>query len=331
MTRLTSFFQYIMRKQGYCMLPYVDDMIGCALVGKADKQCDFLLRLLENLGFPISSTKLVRPTHVCNCLGIMIDTKAKTLFISKEKQLEIISKCRHIQQQKYITKRQLQSLIGSIMFGHKCVRSSRFFTNRLLNALREATSDKIRITEDIARDVAWFQAFMPTFNGLTTYYHENPPFHEQIEIDACLEGMGEVWGNKVYTSSIPDCLKNSGEFSITQYEMLNMLLALRVWGHMWQHKKIMFKIDNLAVVTVCNTGYTRCKHLAAIIRNIWLVTATWDIEIKVTHIPGKLNNIADLLSRWDNKTNKWSHLTSQIANPNWYEVNSSLFYINYDI
>ena len=39
------------------------------------------------------------------------------------------------------------------------------------------------------------------FNGLTTYNHENPPFHEQIELDACLEGMGGVWGNKVYTYS----------------------------------------------------------------------------------------------------------------------------------
>ena len=42
--------------------------------------------------------------------------------------------------------------------------------------------------------------------------------------------------------------KNSGEFSITQYEMLNMLVALRVWGHHF---------------TVCNTGYTRCKHLVS--------------------------------------------------------------------
>ena len=85
MTRLTSFFQYIMRKQGYCMLPYVDDMIGCALVGEADKQCDFLLRLLENLGFQITLAKFLRPTQVCYCLGIMTDTKAKTLCISKEK------------------------------------------------------------------------------------------------------------------------------------------------------------------------------------------------------------------------------------------------------
>ena len=86
--------------------------------------------------------------------------------------------------------------------------------------------------------------------------------------------MRGVWGN---------CLKNFGEFIITQYEMLNMLSALRVWGHMWQHKKITFKIDNLAVIAACNAGHTRCKHLAAIIQNIWLVTATWDIEIK-SHI-----------------------------------------------
>ena len=109
---------------------------------------------------------------------------------------------------------------------------------------------------------------MHKFNGSTTYDHRNPSYHEQIKMDACLEGMGGVWSNQVYTCSIPNGLKHYVEFSIRHFKMLNMLLVLILWGHRWQHKKIIFKVDNLAVVTVCNIGYTRCKHLAAIIRNI---------------------------------------------------------------
>ena len=287
MTRLTSFFRFLMTQQGYCMHPYVDDMIGCASKADADNQCNFLLGLLERLGFPISSKKLVRPTHLCNCLGIMIDTHSKTLFISHEKQQEIIEKCNHVQSQKTITKKQLQSVIGSIMFIHKCVKSCRYFTNRLLNALRESTSNNITVDNNVQRDIAWFQAFMPTFNGLTTYDHMNPECHESIEIDACLVGMGGVWGNKVYTTPIPEELQLNSEFNITQYEMMNILVALRVWGHLWRHHRVVFKVDNLAVVMVCNKGYTKCKHLGAMIRNIWLVAAIFDIEISVIHIPGK--------------------------------------------
>ena len=83
-----------------------------------------------------------------------------------------------------------------------------------------------------------------------------------------------------------------------QYEMLNILVALRVWDHLRHHHRVVFKVDNLAVVTVCNKGYTKCKHLGAIIQNNWLIAAIFDTEIAVIHIPGKQNRKTDVLSRW---------------------------------
>ena len=70
---------------------------------------------------------------------------------------------------------------------------------------------------------------MPTFNGLTTYDHTMPLFHETIEIDARLQGMGGVRGNRVYKTHIPETLQLQSELGITQYEMLNISVALRVW------------------------------------------------------------------------------------------------------
>ena len=331
MTRLTDFFRFLMTQKGYHIYSYVDDMIGCAEESNADSQCDFLLSLLERLGFPISPKKLVRPTKVCNCLGIVIDTTNRTLSVSEEKQQEIIKKCNDLQNQSFITKRQLQSILGSIMFVHKCVRSCRYFTNRLLQALREADSNIITVTKDMKRDIAWFQAFMPTYNGLTTYDHRNPPAYETIEIDACLEGIGGVWGNRVYASSIPDILRSHPEMSITQYEMLNILVALRVWGHMWRHQHVVFNVDNAAVVTICNKGYTKCNHLGAMIRNIWLVTAIWDIELVVIHIPGKQNCVADTLSRLCKDASKEIALSALIQDPIWYHIDQNYFDINYNI
>ena len=45
------------------------------------------------------------------------------------------------------------------------------------------------------------------------------------------------------------------------------------------------------------TGRTRGHFLALRTRNIWLITATWDIQLEVCHIPGTYNVIADTFSR----------------------------------
>ena len=80
-----------------------------------------------------------------------------------------------------------------------------------------------------------------------------------------LGGMGCLWGNQVYITLIPEELQLNSEFSTTQYEMRNILVALRVWGHLWHHHCVVSKGDNLAVVNVCNKGYTKFKHLGAMI------------------------------------------------------------------
>ena len=33
-------------------------------------------------------------------------------------------------------------------------------------------------------------------------------------------------------------------------------------------------------------------------RNIFMWVSTFNIDLKVVHVPGKLNEVADLLSRW---------------------------------
>ena len=72
---------------------------------------------------------------------------------------------------------------------------------------------------------------------------------------------------------------------------------MKVWGHKWAGKCVVIHCDNQAVVTVLNSGRTRDPVLATITRNIALISATKDIELRVVHILGKHNVIADNLSR----------------------------------
>ena len=62
--------------------------------------------------------------------------------------------------------------------------------------------------------------------------------------------------------------------------------------------KVEIACDNLVVVQVLTSGKTRDLTLAAIARNIQFQAALMNISLKFTHIPGKNNVLAYLLSRW---------------------------------
>ena len=52
------------------------------------------------------------------------------------------------------------------------------------------------------------------------------------------------------------------------------------------------------MVAVLNNGKTYDPTLAKYTRNIFLRLSACNIDIKVVHVAGKLNPVADLLSRW---------------------------------
>ena len=76
------------------------------------------------------------------------------------------------------------------------------------------------------------------------------------------------------------------------------MVALKVWGDIWQDQVIDIKCDNKAVVEVLRSGRARDPILATCARNIWLLTSIFNIQLMVNHIPGVKNEMADLLSRW---------------------------------
>ena len=190
--RLIEYFRYLMNLQGYTVYGYVNDVLGISSENTAMEAYEYLLDLLKMLNFPVSVNKLVPPTTKCNCLGLMVDTVEQTISIPEGKEIEILEKCRDFITHKYVTKRKLQSLVGSIMYIHKCVKSSHFFTNRLLEALRSCNGNFVTVTDSIKQDVQWLIHFIKQFNGYSKYVKAPIKFMYTIAIDACL--TGEAYG-----------------------------------------------------------------------------------------------------------------------------------------
>ena len=74
------------------------------------------------------------------CLGVEIDSVTFTVAIPAEKLKDTVDLCEKWHHTVAYTKRELQFLLGTLLYASKCVPPSRFFINRMLDTLRK--SDK---------------------------------------------------------------------------------------------------------------------------------------------------------------------------------------------
>ena len=254
---------YAMRKSGASVFAYIDDFIGVSPRRDAMRHFQHLHNLLQELGLPINLDKLNPPCRDLICLGIRIQIPQASLSIDPQKLRAIHDECLHVTHRTYLSKKNFQSLLGKLIYIHKCVVPARIFINRMLDLFRNnASKKKIHLTTEFFKDLQWFQNFLPHFNGVTIY--DKPIIHEAdaLHLDACLTGIGGIWHAMVYSSPAP--VIPGFDLKIVHLEMVNVLVALRIWGKFWQHSQVKIYCDNLAVVQVVASSKTRDPFLGPV-------------------------------------------------------------------
>ena len=288
--------RFIMKQKGFDVFAYIDDFMIVSPKHKAEMAFHALYDLVTELGLPINPGKCNPLSKVLTCLGIEVNIKANTISITKAKINTIRHECLSIYGKKRISRHTFQSLLGKLLYVHKCVHPACMFVNRILHLFRKNSHKKcIHLDENFKRDLLWFIKFLPSYNGITFFQKDSLEGNETLCIDASLTGMGGVWGNKVYSTpifGIPEHYRN-----IVILVMLNILIALRVWADQWAYKRVLFRCGNLAVVQVIRTSKTRDEFLAYCLRNIWLIVSIYDIKLQIQQISGKNNRVADAISR----------------------------------
>ena len=142
--------RYIMRQRGFQIIDYIDDYVGFGVpqVGRASFASLFALK--NDLGLTISDKTLVPPSTQVVCLGSLIDTKKGTVSIPPDKFCQINDTITEWLARKICTKHQLQSLLGLLLYIHKCVKPARAFLNRMLALLRSGhANQKIDLTSGV--------------------------------------------------------------------------------------------------------------------------------------------------------------------------------------
>ena len=187
----------MMHREGFDIVNYVDDFVGVDVPSIARHSYDRLYDILSDLGLDVSIKKLVAPGTKVTCLGLDIDTVEKTIAIPEDKMRCIKAMLQEWKSKAFASRQQLQSLLGNLLYIHKCVKLAHTFVNRMLQLLRD-NYDKnyISLTHDFRRNLRWFVKFVRSYNGTSFFDHK--PIEASIELDACLTGFGGCWGNCVY-------------------------------------------------------------------------------------------------------------------------------------
>ena len=80
-------------------------------------------------------------------------------------------------------------------------------------------------------------------------------------------------------------------------ELIPILLSSAVWGPQPFKCTILFQSNNLSLVRAIAKGSSKDPNVMQLLRSLWFFVALFNIEVRVEHILGCYNCIADHLSR----------------------------------
>ena len=100
--------------------------------------------------------------------------------------------------------------------------------------------------------------------------------------------------------------------NIARKEIAPVLLVAATWGKSWAGKCVLFRSDNMAVVTVLQKNKAKDRVLLQLLRCLHFYAAVWQFSYTAEHIAGELNTAADALSR--NKLSLFRSIT-QVDSP----------------
>ena len=292
--------KWLAMRQGIRIHQYLDDWLVRASSHRVCLQhTQTLVTLCRELGWLVNEEKSeLEPKQVFNFVGYRFDLKQGRVTPTTERWQALQSKIREILSSPNCPTRSLMSLIGLLTATEKQVHLGRLHMRPIQWHLKnnwnipETLEKIIPIPKSLHPHLKWWLEEDNVITGQPLH----PLAHAmQIFTDASKEGWGAHLDEHIARGSwsLPE-----SKLHINYLELKAVLLALKEFQSLCTNRVVLIATDNTTVVAYINKeGGMRSGPLCALLWRILTWCTKNQIILKARHIPGRLNVIADKLSR----------------------------------
>ena len=118
---------------------------------------------------------------------------------------------------------------------------------------------------------------------------------------------------------------------IAYKELFSVVLAAHVWGPRWSRMRILFPVDNTAVVHILNSRTSKDPDIMPLLRTLLNIAACLIFTFAAVHVPGKANGIAACLSRFNLQGFRSQAPCQETSTPNFPTAFNSAFHSDLEV
>ena len=301
-TRLIKVLKGWAQSRGMKIHQYLDDWVVYGARDQVRLQTLQLRQMLMALGFVINQEKSeLVPSQTLTYLGCQFNLQEGSVRLSDERWERLQRVINDFNSSSSQSARQWQSLLGVLASAEKLVDMGRLHIRPIQAHLRQhwrpstgKQSDKIHVPSQVKQALSWWTNPRTILRGVPW---REPPHDFRIFTDASTDGWG---GNWIETREAfgGDWTTDEKKLHINVLELLAVWNTLKVLQEHFRGKSILVASDNQT--TVCyiqKQGGTRSPAMLKYALQLFQWTEAHNIKIKCRHVAGKLNVLADALSR----------------------------------
>ncbi len=296
--RLSQAVKRMMYRRGYQnIVVYLDDFL---ILEDSYSKCleaqRTLLSLLIRLGFQISWKKVVGPCQSIEFLGVLIDSVSCTASLSEVKLAKLYAKLQGFNRKTRASKRQLQSLAGSLNWACQVIQGGRYFLRRILDSIQQLKlgSHKCKLSSEFRKDLQWWLCYLHTFNGVLYYRQVG---RAVVHTDACNEGAGIFVGGEWHYVNWKRDFPRLADLHINYKEVMAAVIGMHRFAPILAGCDVTIVTDSSAAKGILNKGRCRSPSVMHWLREMFWVCTSFNLRVRAIHCPGFLNQLPDAISR----------------------------------
>lgn len=283
---------------------YLDDFLtGNTSTGSCNQLVVRFIYICAAIGVPLAADKIEWASAIQVFLGLLINTITRTISIPLEKREVALQQLDTFLRAKKVTVLDIQKLGGRLNFFCKAIYPGRAFTRRIQNkadGLRQY--HHVRVDAEMKCDLrVWFQ-FLEMEDMVCRPFVDFSKVLQADRIECSSDASGKIgfgcrWG-KLWTWGTWDTkLLEEVAVSIQFQELYAVTVAIELFAHKLENRRVIVQCDNQAVVSMVNNLTSKAKDCMKLIRLIALTSMIHNVRFFCEYVRSEDNGCSDALSR----------------------------------